>query len=132
MQFLPLHGSFRPSGVISQAPLLKRTPLKLKAHPQPAHFTRQLLAYCTRPSLCQLCCSVEGALFPQLSQDLLTKLGSDVTPHEVITLVRQLGADQQGLVVDQLLAALKLAPPPPTPPPEPVHQARQCGRAAYG
>ncbi|EFJ42453.1 hypothetical protein VOLCADRAFT_107251 [Volvox carteri f. nagariensis] len=39
--------------------------------------------------------------------DLLTSLGADLAPHEVVTLVRQLGADRQGLLVEQLLAALR-------------------------
>lgn len=49
----------------------------------------------------------------QLLQALLSGLGSDLGPHEVVTLVRQLGADRQGLLVEQLLVALGLAPPPP-------------------
>ncbi|GIL63796.1 hypothetical protein Vafri_17794 [Volvox africanus] len=58
--------------------------------------------------------------------DILTSLGCDVTPHEVITLVRQLGADRQGLLAEQLLAALELSPPPEEAPPphEPEPQAR--------
>ncbi|KAG2490607.1 hypothetical protein HYH03_010999 [Edaphochlamys debaryana] len=48
---------------------------------------------------------------------LLAALGSDLNPHEVITLVRALGADRQGLLAEQLLVALGLAPPPPPPPP---------------
>ncbi|GIL93769.1 hypothetical protein Vretimale_70 [Volvox reticuliferus] len=57
--------------------------------------------------------------------DILTSLGCDVIPHEVITLVRQLGADRQGLLAEQLLVALALSPPPEEAPPphEPEPQA---------
>ncbi|KAG2423386.1 hypothetical protein HXX76_015352 [Chlamydomonas incerta] len=51
---------------------------------------------------------------------LLSALGSDLSPHEVITLCRQLGADRQGLLASQLLVALGLMEPP-EPAPEPQH-----------
>ncbi|GLC72720.1 hypothetical protein PLESTF_001285900 [Pleodorina starrii] len=69
--------------------------------------------------------------------DLLTGLGCDLSPHEVITLVRQLGADRQGLLVEQLLAALRLAPPPPptpsppSPPAEPHPQEEEPARVPF-
>ncbi|KXZ51864.1 hypothetical protein GPECTOR_11g300 [Gonium pectorale] len=60
---------------------------------------------------------------------LLSSLGSDLSPHEVVTLVRRLGADRgQGLLAEQLLVALGLAPPPP--PPRDLEQEEALLRAA--
>ncbi len=70
------------------------------------------------------CCFLGCAL--RVLQALLSGLGSDLGPHEVVTLVRQLGADRQGLLVEQLLVALGLAPPPPPQDVQPQNDQASC------